>query len=64
MSDNHNHLLNGNSSMLGQDRVWPEDVGILSMELYFPSQFVDQTELETFDGASQGKYTIGLGQTR
>lgn len=25
---------------------------------------VDQTELEKFDGVSQGKYTIGLGQTK
>lgn len=54
----HQHL-NGNGS-----NTWPHDVGIISMELYFPSQFVDQTELEKFDGASEGKYTIGLGQTR
>lgn len=27
-------------------------------------QCVDQAELEKFDGASQGKYTIGLGQTK
>lgn len=43
---------------------WPENVGILSIELYFPSQYVDQTELEQFDGVSAGKYTIGLGQSR
>lgn len=43
---------------------WPEDVGIIAMELYFPSQYVDQSELETFDGVSAGKYTIGLGQAR
>lgn len=68
MSD---HLLNGNSASsannvgnCGENRQWPEDVGIISMEIYFPSQFVDQTELEKFDGASDGKYTIGLGQTR
>jgi 3-hydroxy-3-methylglutaryl CoA synthase len=29
-----------------------------------PSQCVDQAELEKFDGVSQGKYTIGLGQTK
>lgn len=34
------------------------------MEIYFPSSYVDQSELEDFDGASKGKYTIGLGQTR
>ena len=42
---------------------WPENVGILAMEVYFPFTCVNQTELETFDGASTGKYTIGLGQT-
>ena len=41
---------------------WPQDVGILAMEIYFPYLCVDQSALETFDGASQGKYTIGLGQ--
>lgn len=43
---------------------WPENVGIIGIEIIFPSQYVDQTELETFDGASAGKYTIGLGQNR
>nr|CAI5822219.1 unnamed protein product [Callosobruchus analis] len=43
---------------------WPEDVGILAMELIFPSQYVDQTELEAFDGVPAGKYTIGLGQQK
>ena len=42
---------------------WPQDVGIVAIEVYFPSLCVNQTELETFDGASAGKYTIGLGQT-
>jgi hydroxymethylglutaryl-CoA synthase len=43
---------------------WPQDVGIIALELYFPFQYVDQAELETFDGASAGKYTIGLGQEK
>lgn len=43
---------------------WPDNVGILAIEVIFPSQYVDQTELEAFDGASAGKYTIGLGQSR
>ena len=30
----------------------------------FLAQCVDQGELEKFDGVSQGKYTIGLGQTK
>ncbi|XP_059059558.1 hydroxymethylglutaryl-CoA synthase 1 [Achroia grisella] len=41
-----------------------ENVGILAMEFYFPSQYVDQTELEKFDEVSAGKYTVGLGQNK
>lgn len=44
--------------------MWPENVGILAIEVIFPSQYVDQTELEHFDGASSGKYTVGLGQSK
>jgi hydroxymethylglutaryl-CoA synthase len=43
---------------------WPSDVGIIGIELVFPSLFIDQTELEVFDGVSAGKYTVGLGQSR
>lgn len=43
---------------------WPENVGVIAMEVYFPYQYVDQSELEVFDGVGQGKYTIGLGQSR
>ncbi|KAF2115784.1 hydroxymethylglutaryl-coenzyme A synthase C terminal-domain-containing protein [Lophiotrema nucula] len=42
----------------------PANIGIKAIELYFPSQCVDQAELEKFDGVSTGKYTIGLGQTK
>ncbi|KAF3938203.1 hypothetical protein ABW19_dt0203105 [Dactylella cylindrospora] len=42
----------------------PENIGIKAIEIYFPSQCVDQAELEKFDGVSAGKYTIGLGQTK
>jgi len=48
----------------GDQQGWPQDVGVLAMEVYFPSQYVDQTELEHFDGVSQGKYTVGLGQDK
>ncbi|XKL68537.1 hypothetical protein PGB90_004028 [Kerria lacca] len=41
---------------------WPEDVGIKAIEFVFPKQYVDQTELEKYDGIDAGKYTIGLGQ--
>lgn len=42
----------------------PDRVGILAVELVFPSQYVDQTDLELYDGVSAGKYTLGLGQTK
>merc|ERR1711991_1265297 len=41
----------------------PENVGILAMSFYTPRTCVNQEALETFDGVSSGKYTIGLGQT-
>ncbi|UYV69413.1 HMGCS1, partial [Cordylochernes scorpioides] len=47
-----------------QPAAWPHNVGILAMELYFPSQYVEQSELEAHDGVSSGKYTVGLGQAR
>lgn len=43
---------------------WPKDVGILAIEMYFPSVYVDQSDLEVYDSVSSGKYTVGLGQTR
>ncbi|PHH65973.1 hypothetical protein CDD81_921 [Ophiocordyceps australis] len=42
----------------------PQNIGIKAIELYFPSQYVEQSELEKFDGVAAGKYTVGLGQTR
>ncbi len=39
-----------------------QGVGIHGMELYFPRLSVKQSELETYMGASAGKFTIGLGQ--
>uniref|UniRef100_A0A5F9CMG2 Hydroxymethylglutaryl-CoA synthase n=1 Tax=Oryctolagus cuniculus TaxID=9986 RepID=A0A5F9CMG2_RABIT len=44
--------------------TWPKDVGILAMEVYFPAQYVDQTDLEKFNNVEAGKYTVGLGQTQ
>lgn len=38
---------------------WPKDVGIHAIEIYFPPYFVEQKELEKFDGVSEGKYTLG-----
>jgi hydroxymethylglutaryl-CoA synthase len=42
----------------------PQNIGIKAIEIYFPSQYVEQSELEKFDGVATGKYTIGLGQTK
>ncbi|XP_066584994.1 hydroxymethylglutaryl-CoA synthase 1 [Prorops nasuta] len=44
--------------------MWPENVGIKALEVYFPAQYVDQQDLEQFDKVSAGKYTIGLGQSK
>lgn len=43
---------------------WPNNVGILAIELAIPSRYVKQDDLEKHDGVSRGKYTIGLGQER
>ncbi len=43
---------------------YPQNVGILAMQVYFPAQYVEQSKLEAFDNVSAGKYTIGLGQQR
>ncbi|XP_069693190.1 hydroxymethylglutaryl-CoA synthase 1-like [Periplaneta americana] len=43
---------------------WPQGVGILAIECFFPSQYVDQSELEQYDKVSSGKYTVGLGQAK
>lgn len=47
-----------------QGSGWPDDVGIIALEIYFPYSYVDQTELESYDGKSAGHYTIGLGQAK
>ena len=41
----------------------PTNIGIKGIEIYIPGSCVNQRELEKFDGVSEGKYTIGLGQT-
>ena len=60
--DMMNGHLNGDD-MNGGDH-WPKHVGIVNMEVYFPSQYVEQSELEGYDQVGSGKYTIGLGQTK
>lgn len=41
----------------------PQNIGIKGIEIYIPTDYVNQSDLEVFDGIPQGKYTIGLGQT-
>jgi hydroxymethylglutaryl-CoA synthase len=47
-----------------RENFYPQDVGILGIEIYYPSQYVSQEKLEEFDKVSKGKYTIGLGQNK
>jgi len=37
-------------------------VGILAIEVYTPSSYISQSDLEEHSGVSKGKYTLGLGQ--
>eukprot|EP00529_Nitzschia_sp_RCC80_P008964 CAMPEP_0113503472 /NCGR_PEP_ID=MMETSP0014_2-20120614/34172_1 /TAXON_ID=2857 /ORGANISM="Nitzschia sp." /LENGTH=1200 /DNA_ID=CAMNT_0000398461 /DNA_START=254 /DNA_END=3856 /DNA_ORIENTATION=+ /assembly_acc=CAM_ASM_000159 len=39
-----------------------KNVGILAIEVYTPSTYIEQSELEQHTGVSAGKYTLGLGQ--
>lgn len=39
-------------------------MGILALEVYFPAQYVDQTDMEKFNNVEAGKYTVGMGQTQ
>ena len=36
------------------------NVGVLGAEVYFPSTYIDQEDLEVANNVSKGKYTIGL----
>eukprot|EP00297_Palpitomonas_bilix_P005506 CAMPEP_0113891328 /NCGR_PEP_ID=MMETSP0780_2-20120614/14693_1 /TAXON_ID=652834 /ORGANISM="Palpitomonas bilix" /LENGTH=510 /DNA_ID=CAMNT_0000880929 /DNA_START=26 /DNA_END=1558 /DNA_ORIENTATION=+ /assembly_acc=CAM_ASM_000599 len=41
-----------------------EAYGIVDADIYFPSLYVQQDEMEDHDGVSKGKYTLGLGQSQ
>ncbi|KFY03255.1 hypothetical protein O988_01598 [Pseudogymnoascus sp. VKM F-3808] len=41
--------------------TFPKNVGIKAIEIYVPSQTLDQSQFEAHQGVSAGKYTIGLG---
>ena len=49
------------SSAPSSSVVVDDGVGILALETYFPSRYVEQTAMEVQDGCA-GKYTKGLGQ--
>ena len=44
------------------DSMVDKNVGIMGMEVYTPSTYVSQSELEECLGVSKGRYTLGLGQ--
>ncbi|KAL9644241.1 hypothetical protein ABK040_005702 [Willaertia magna] len=50
------------STMLNQQSN--PNFGIVGMDVYFPQRCVNQKHLEQFDGVSEGKYTIGLAQSK
>lgn len=39
---------------------WPDNVGILALEVYIPKTYVAHEELEVFDGVSTGKLLLHL----
>jgi len=51
------------SSVRTDFSAYPQNVGILAMDIFFPKQYIAQADLEAHDGVSAGKYVIGLGQT-
>ena len=40
--------------------TWPENVGILALEVYIPNTYVSHEELETYDGVSKGRIALIL----
>jgi len=47
---------------LSESSVNEKAVGILAIEVYTPSTYISQSDLEEHSGVSKGKYTLGLGQ--
>lgn len=52
----------GERSLTSASWTPSNDVGILAMDVYFPSKYVAQEDLERYDGVAAGKYTKGLEQ--
>ncbi|XP_066124228.1 hydroxymethylglutaryl-CoA synthase, mitochondrial [Saccopteryx bilineata] len=59
----HQRFSTASAVPLAKTDPWPKDVGILDLEVYFPAQYVDQTDLEKYYHVEAGKFTTGLGQT-
>lgn len=57
LSHNSSSSLN-NANKSNNDK----NVGILAIEVYAPSTYITQSDLEEHSGVSKGKYTLGLGQ--
>ena len=58
-------VLKGREQVKLHDTPWFEPSSELRCLTLTPHvQYVEQSELEKFDGVSTGKYTIGLGQTK
>ena len=57
--DQHYETRSSSSSPTNQGG---KNVGILAIEVYTPSTYIAQAELEEHSGVSAGKYTLGLGQ--
>ena len=55
-------LMNGNGYHHTNGTTPSKNVGILGIETYIPSTYIQQSALETYNNVSSGKYTIGLGQ--
>jgi hypothetical protein len=49
-------------SSLSPSAMNEKNVGILGIEVYTPSTYISQSDLEDHSGVSKGKYTLGLGQ--
>jgi hypothetical protein len=50
------------ASSVSSEEKEKKHVGILGIEVYTPSTYVSQADLEEHSGVSKGKYTLGLGQ--
>ena len=61
-SQNTNHHDDPNSNSQSPSSTHLTQVGIERFSVYIPRTAVSQSDLEIYDNASTGKYTIGLGQ--